>query len=133
MKSVFDIILIISFIGVAVFGFISMIYGASHEIGCVASSLIGSAFCPNNILNFITFHIDAFKYFSTAILSIILLILLVMTVFSILPPPLDDEKDDFDDIIFSENNLKQNYNFKKRLIRWLSLCINSPAFVAAAK
>ncbi|KKQ90745.1 MAG: hypothetical protein UT16_C0031G0006 [Candidatus Azambacteria bacterium GW2011_GWA2_39_10] len=67
MKFAFITFLIISFVGVAVFGFVSMIFGDTHNGGCIASNRLG-AFCPlNSVFDFVVFHIGAFKYFSTAI------------------------------------------------------------------
>ncbi|MDO8743306.1 MAG: hypothetical protein Q7J30_02000 [Candidatus Azambacteria bacterium] len=127
MKSAFITLLIISFIGVAVFGFVSMIFGDTHNGGCIVSNRLG-AFCPlNSAFNFVVFHIDAFKYFSTAIFSVVLLIILSGMVFSVLPRPLNNDEDD--DLIFSLQSGKFPILQKnKEITRWLSLHINSPDF-----
>ncbi|MBI2446485.1 MAG: hypothetical protein HYV51_01535 [Parcubacteria group bacterium] len=134
MKSAFITFLIISFIGVAVFGFVSMIFGDTHNGGCIASSRLG-AFCPlNSVFNFVVFHIDAFKYFSTAIFVFslnLLLSALSFIIFSVLPRPLNNEEDE--DFVFGVQRGKFSVFLKnKEIIRWLSLLINSPAFVMAA-
>ncbi|OGY68027.1 MAG: hypothetical protein A3H63_01665 [Candidatus Harrisonbacteria bacterium RIFCSPLOWO2_02_FULL_45_10c] len=70
MKSALTIILIFSFVGIAVFGFSAMNHGSGHT-GCIAatSRLID---CPANasgILDFIAFHLNAFQNFSVAVIS----------------------------------------------------------------
>src|SRR3989338_8131201 len=126
MKSAFISFLIISFIGVAVFGFISMIYGADHGVGWVASRINGTGFCPQNGIMDFVFHLDAFKFFSKAVFGVLLIIFLSGIIFSILPKPLnsDDEEDDF---IVALNKISgPRARFKAQLNRWLSLHINSP-------
>lgn len=134
MKSAFITLLIISFVGVAVFGFVSMIFGAGHNGGCIAANRLG-ALCPlNNAFTLVVFHLDAFKYFSTVVFVFSLALLLValsLVVFSVLPRPLSNDEDD--DYIFSIQIGKFPTLLKsKEITRWLSLHINSPAFVAAA-
>lgn len=131
MKSALTIFLIISFVGVAVFGFTSMIFGVEQGMGCIASTLGGSAFCQHGAINFVIFHLDFFKFFSTAVLIIILIALLAGIVFSILPPALDDEEES--DIFFSGIILRSSNHLKNQLIHWLAIHINSPVFIAAAK
>ena len=126
MKSALTTFLIISFLGVAVFGFVSMIFGNTHNGGCIASNRLG-ALCPlNNIFNFVVFHLDAFKYFSTAVFAAASLLLLAGMVFSVFPRPLNDNEDD--DYVFSTQGRKFPILPKiKEITRWLSLHINSPA------
>ncbi len=109
----------------------SMIYGDMHNGGCIASNGM-NAICPlNDIFTFVVYHLGAFKYFSTAVLVAVLLALLSGIIFSLLPRPLD--KDEDDDNIFSIQNEKFPILSKnKKIIRWLSLHINSPAFIPAA-
>ncbi len=128
MKSAFITLLIMSFVGVAVFGFLSMIFDHAHNGGCIASNRLG-AFCPtDSAYTFVVFHLGAFKYFSTAVLVAVLLILLSGIVFSLLPRPLD--KDEDDDFVFSTQRGKFPVLPKnKEIIRWLSLHINSPALI----
>ncbi len=128
MKFAFVTLLIISFVGVAVFGFLSMIFGHMHDGGCIASNGI-NALCPlNNIFTFVVFHLNVFKYFSTAVQVVVLLIFLSGMIFSVLPRPLD--KDEDDDFAFSWHVRKFPILSKsKKIIRWLSLHINSPALI----
>ena len=126
MKSAFTSFLIISFIGVAVFGFISMIYGADHGVGCVASRVNGTGVCPQNGIMDFVFHLDAFKFFSKAVFGVLLIIFLSGVIFSILPKPLNgDEEDDY--IIAFNKISRPRAKFKTQLSHWLSLHINSPA------
>lgn len=130
MKSAFTTLLIISFLGVAVFGFVSMIFGAQHNGGCIASKF--GSLCPlNNPLAFVIFHLGAFKYFSTAVFGAVLLFLLFRSSFSILPKPLNGDEED-DEFIFGYNFFDFFYAFKRRLNHWLSLHTNSPSFTFAA-
>lgn len=135
MKSAFITLLIISFIGVAVFGFVSMIFGDAHGYDCIASNRLG-AFCPlNNAFDFVIFHIGAFKYFSTAIFVFSLTLLIAalsLVAFSVLPRPLSNDEEN-DDSVFSTPGAKFIVLPKiRRITRWLSLHINSPAFITAA-
>ena len=130
MKSVFITLLIISFVGVAVFGFISMIFGVDHNGGCIASNRLG-ALCPiNNPLIFLVFHLGAFKYFSTAVFGTVLLLLLFGIVFSILPKPLNSDEEE-DEFIFGRSFFESFCIFKKQLNHWLSLHTNSPTFAVS--
>ncbi|KKS44346.1 hypothetical protein A2567_00515 [Candidatus Azambacteria bacterium RIFOXYD1_FULL_42_11] len=130
MKSAFIIFLIISFLGVAIFGFVSMIFGDIHNGGCIAENRLGAP-CPlNGAFTFVVFHLDAFKYFSTAVLGVILLILLSGMIFSVLPRPLNGEDDDF--VFQVQGGLFPVLPKIRRIIRWLSLHINSPDFILAA-
>lgn len=137
MKYAFITLLIISFIGVAVFGFVSMIFGDTHNGGCIASSRLG-ALCPlNNVFNFIVFHIDAFKYFSTAIFVFNLTLLLValsFIAFSVLPRPLNNEEDENFFSAMRTRVLPRTTRINKKInfSSWLSFHINSPAFILAA-
>lgn len=133
MKSAFITLLIISFLGVAVFGFLSMIFGDMHSGGCIASNRLG-ALCPlNSALAFIVFHIDAFKYFSTAVFVFsltFLLIALSLVAFSILPRPLNNDEDDDAFVAIRIYELSRMTRIIKKINfnNWLSLHINSPAF-----
>lgn len=63
------IFICLSFIGLAVFGFIGMNHGSGHGYnGCIAVMAKGVS-CPEetNSLSFLNFHVNAFKSFSTAV------------------------------------------------------------------
>jgi len=130
MKFALITLLIISFVGVAVFGFVSMIFGADHNGGCIAVNRLGSL-CPiNNPLIFLVFHLGAFKYFSTAVFGAVLLFLFFGIVFSILPKPLNSDEEG-DEFVFGRNFFESFCIFKKQLNRWLSLHTNSPTFAVS--
>lgn len=131
MKSVFISILIISFLGVAVLGFLSMIFDHEHNGGCIASNRLG-VLCPlNSTFNFVVYHLGAFKYFSTAVFDSVLLVVIFGMIFSLLPRPLD--KDEEDEFVFPTQIGKSlEFTKSKEVIRWLSLHINSPDFIPAA-
>ena len=134
MKFAFITLLIISFVGVAVFGFVSMIFGDIHNGGCIASSRLG-AFCPfSDAFTFVVFHIDAFKYFSTAIFVFSLTSLLVflsLIAFSVLPRPLNNDEDDTFTAIRIRELLRTTRIVKEMDFNsWLSLHINSPSLAA---
>ena len=70
MKKGVTAVLLLGFIGVAVFGFVAMMHedGHGHD-GCVAATAQATA-CPMNFSPLsIPFHMDTFKAFSTAIPS----------------------------------------------------------------
>ncbi len=87
MKSLLTIVLLIGFVGVAVFGFAGVSHGASdaHDSGCIMA-LAQGADCPTEerAADFLAFHLGTFKSFSTAIFgepvlaSLTALILLVL-------------------------------------------------------
>ncbi|MDP2598316.1 MAG: hypothetical protein Q8P49_00625 [Candidatus Liptonbacteria bacterium] len=66
MKSVLSLAILLSFIGIAVFGIFAMGHMGEHG-GCIAATASGGL-CPGeaNPLAEIAFHLEAFKGFSTA-------------------------------------------------------------------
>ncbi|MDP2664450.1 MAG: hypothetical protein Q8O97_00545 [bacterium] len=75
MKSVFTILLAVSFLGITLFGVLAANHENSHAfIGCLASLVKGSM-CPDraDLFSFANFHLDIFKVFSLAFLIILLL------------------------------------------------------------
>ena len=68
MKLAFKILLVFSFVGVAVFGFAMMGDGSGHHGGCLAA-LAQRTDCPlaNSWFSFINFHLNAFRNFSAAV------------------------------------------------------------------
>jgi len=83
MKFLLTTTLLVSFVGVAVFGFSGIHYSDSqnHGGGCVFAASQGVD-CPTqgSSVGYLTFHLDAFKGFSTAIFgeSVMSLLLLVL-------------------------------------------------------
>ena len=118
--------LLLSFVGLAVFGAFSLHLGMqNHEGGCIAADAKGID-CPkqNSLLAYITFHLSAYKDFSLAtltnLISVFLLALLLVVFGFILKPP---------KLTFYRARLR---NFsppsrrKQKFARWLSLHENSP-------
>ena len=70
MKSGFVIVIILSFLGVAVFGMFSMNHDKSLHGGCIAAAANGTP-CPeeSNTLASIAFYVSAFNHFSNATLA----------------------------------------------------------------
>lgn len=67
MKSLAIILVILSFVSIAVFGFLGMNIGHSD---CIMKVANGGSICPHDsTLDFIVFHVGALKGFSLAILD----------------------------------------------------------------
>ena len=137
MKSTFIIILLIAFMGIVVFGLITMNHRNSYDHkSCIVATAQGTD-CPKGTdsLSFVSFHLDAFKNFSTAvfgnnILSIFLAIVALISLVgfgvslrvNVQPPQLG---------LFSRRRrfLESFYSpFQKELTSWLALHENSPVF-----
>src|SRR3989338_312693 len=135
MRFTITTLLVVSFVGVAVFGFFGMGHSEqSHEGGCIAASTQG-ADCPPNSdpIDSASFHLDAFKTFSAAtfekstLASLLTLLLLAMVaVLGLLSGNLVSPKLNLAYLRSKRSeyfNLPPEYN----LIRWLRLHENSPA------
>ncbi|OHA68244.1 MAG: hypothetical protein A3A27_00165 [Candidatus Wildermuthbacteria bacterium RIFCSPLOWO2_01_FULL_47_18] len=75
MRSVFTIVLAVSFLGITLFGVLAANHDNSQAfMGCLAS-LVKGAMCPDqtDLFSFANFHLDVFKVFSLAFLIILLL------------------------------------------------------------
>lgn len=73
MRTITPWLIIIAFIGIAVFGFAAMMPEKEHSHGgCIAALASGAAACPTSAPSNhdIEFHLSAFKSFSTAILTL---------------------------------------------------------------
>lgn len=131
MRSIFVSWLIVSFLAIAVFGFLAMdMENGDKHANCLAAAP-GSAACPNgNAFAAAFFHIAAYKNFSAALLVLALtlsfgLAALFISRFELSPPDL------------SPSSKKYSFAFKiraskNRLIRWLALHENSPSFPQSA-
>lgn len=130
--------MLIVFIGLATFGFgaFGMHTGMqSHDGGCVAATTQGVD-CPNqsNPTDYFSFHLNAFKDFSTATpggnVLMFVFALTLLVVWAILKIFVDNPT-------FPKLGLAHSRRFrweffksspKREFIRWLSLHENSPAF-----
>ena len=134
-----SILLLIGFVGLAVFGAFGMNHGngPSHDIAmndCIASTVKGVD-CPIEVksLDFVVFHIDAFKSFSLAtlgedvvsvlLLSFVSLFFIGLAIFSsFLLRRLQ--------LVFYRCRFLDSFSHfqEKEFIGWLALHENSPAF-----
>ncbi|MFY9461966.1 MAG: hypothetical protein WAP51_02065 [Candidatus Sungiibacteriota bacterium] len=96
MKSAFAILVISSFVGLAVFGILAPMHETGHGICFAVAATGGKPPCPiQDPLGFANFHIDIFKSFSTAAfansltlaaLSAVLLLMLAASLPEFAPP-----------------------------------------------
>jgi|SRR3989344_695378 len=126
MKFLLTTFILISFLSIAVFSVFGMHSNMqNHDSGCIAALAQGLN-CPKqgSALDYFTFNIDAFKYFSTAILTLILIITGIgfgILVSNLNPPRLNYIYYNYKNLIFL------NFSPKRKLIRWLAFHENSPA------
>ena len=139
MKYLFTIILVTSFIGIAVFGVFGM-HGngmQGHDdmasSNCIAATAKGMD-CPKETepINFFNFHLDAFRSFSTATfganLLASLLVLTLLFIGVVLSTLLDNLAHPQLNLAYSRYEPEQfSSPHKQQLLRWLALHENSPA------
>lgn len=132
MKYLLTIILLLCFVSIAVFSIFSMHAGMQdHGGGCIAAIIQGTG-CPNqgSLADYLAFHLNAFKNFSTAPFmnsasSLLILFLLVIGIASgalrgnLAPPK------------FTYYQIRRSDSFsppsQRGLLCWLALHENSPA------
>ena len=132
MKSPLAALLIGILVGISMLGFVGMIHGVqAHDGGCIAAMTQGMN-CPieSNLADYLAFHFDALKKFSTAIFSgiaaslLILSLLVIAVAFGIPPRNLVLPQ-------FAYYRLRRTDPLappsRYELIRWLALHENSPA------
>jgi len=135
VKSLLTTFLIVSFIGVAVFGTFGMDQdGQSHSHGCIASIAFGVD-CPVNAdpIDFASFHLDAFRTLSLTtfgenVMSALLLMFvsLLFIGYGILSRNLFEPLP----FAFSKQRFHESFSSQTRkLSRWLARHENSPAIV----
>lgn len=135
MKSLFTTILLTSFIGIAIFGAFGMSHGQAHNMdlnNCIAATAKGID-CPKTVkpIDFIYFHINAYKGFSLAAFGESVMSRLLLEFTSLLFMGLAF----FSLYLFKSSQLAfYRYRFRdifsppqQELIRWLALHENSPA------
>lgn len=120
----FTATLILSFIGVAVFGILLAHPASSHGLTSCLASLVQGKICPpvNNVLATVNFHFDAVKTFvsNTLVLALVLLAAAIFTGFSFAPLPAAAPRQIR---VLKFNSASAN----RRFTRWLSLHENSPS------
>jgi hypothetical protein len=86
MKLLITTAVLASFIGIGVFGFVSIHFDGGHAVRCIASAVNGqSAPCPEvNPFAYAAFHTEALKKFSSAVFAALALVVLFVFAWSIL-------------------------------------------------
>ena len=134
MKYLLTLILLISFVGIAIFGFTLFAHGMEgSDNNCVTSPIDGTS-CPTSIVAMTLHHISAIQTLLTSVtpsISNLLLLLAFMLLVSVsvflsyknlLSPKLALLRERLRD-------LATNFSYsKQKIISWLSLFENSPAF-----
>ena len=137
MKPALTTILLIGFIGIVVFGLITMNHRNAYDHKSCIVAIAQGANCSEGTdsLSFVSFHLDAFKNFSTAVLgnNILSIFLAIVALISFVgfgislrvnvqSPQLNffSRRGRFLESFFPP--------FQKELTRWLALHENSPAF-----
>ncbi len=132
MRFFLPTVLIISFVSIAVFGFVAMNHRGGNHFGCVASTA-KAINCSNRLdtLAFISFHFGVLKSFSaatTASLTIAAL-LLISALAAVLITNLRANK--ILNFLAFKLSIKETDSYfakKQQLIRWLAIHENSPSF-----
>ncbi len=135
MKRVVTILIVVSFVAISVFGFIGVEFMTSHHEACIVSTVHGGM-CPEASapLDYINFHMNALKSFSTAVFGyssalgalLLVSILALAAAFKLVAPGFADTN--LAIARFGAELAKPSSPLTRRLLRWLSLCENSPAF-----
>lgn len=134
MKYLITSILVISFVGIAIFGFAIFSHGMSDSSsGCVTSPIDGTP-CPTNIVAMTLQHVSALQTLTTSLtpsisgfillLAFMLLVSFAISIFykNLLFPKLELLHQRLRDLVFN------SFFSKQKIISWLSLFENSPAF-----
>ena len=134
MKSLLASIAFASFIGIAVFGIFSMHMDMqNHDGGCIAATAQGTD-CPRqlNPLEYLAFHLDAFRNFSTATFSSVTALLSILSLFVIgIAVTASLENLALPKLKYSwlERSASFSPPYQHKLLRWLALHENSPAIL----
>jgi len=117
-----SLLLVVSFIGLAVFSFAIFNHGLNHSAGSCLAYTINGAACPTNIIKFVMHHVAVLQIFSRTLISSILVLFFALALFLFLVP-------------FFVLWLFQNWPFSKlntsysqrKFVRWLALLEHSPS------
>lgn len=127
-------LLIISFIGIGVFGFAFSDMSMGHQGGCIASAIDGTE-CPTNIAQFATHHVEAIQSLTTTIippigswLLLLASLLLIGATLAFLYENLLYPKLEFHRSRLRETELNLSHS-KQKIISWLALFELSPALL----
>ena len=132
MKHLLTLVLVVSFVGIGISGFMLSGMGGNHENGCVASVIDGTL-CPTNSADLAVHHISAFQMLTTTIVSLVshwlllLASLLLISVFAFLYTK---------NVLFKKlvcvreqlRKLESDFSYsRQKIIFWLSLFELSPS------
>lgn len=136
MKRALTIITVLSFISIAVFGFMAIGHGNEHKgRACLATTVNGQS-CPKEfgLAGILAFHLGTFKSFSTAVFAQTIFMSLVFGVLALLWLQ-GIGSNSFSELDRRNFCYRHKYKkqspvsvFKSENFRWLSLHENSPAF-----
>ncbi len=134
MKSAFTILIMASFIGIAVFGFVGMTSAQHLHGGCIAS-LAEKGLCPSGAVPFSTAfsHLEVLKSFSLAFLTgFISLISFAALAFAV-----SGRSPDISEMairpVSALADLFKNFNYSlESNFDWLAIHFNSPSFSLGA-
>ena len=129
MKYLVVALLIMSFVGIGVFGHMLFDMGPGHSGNCIVSVIDGTD-CPTNIVGFVRHHISAAQTFTTMVIpitsnwflllaSLLFIGLVFLSPFLFSPPQLSLYRYRLRNFFISLQ--------KQQLTRWLALHENSPA------
>ncbi|MDO8536699.1 MAG: hypothetical protein Q7R94_00425 [bacterium] len=135
MKAVFTVVLMGSFLAIAVFGVFAMNHGGNHDRGCIAAAAQGDADCPNqaNPFAFLAFHFNTLKSFSTATigpsLASVLLVAFALVFLSAVIPAFWKITPALLSLQIHSKRRQESFEFpfQRELIHWLALHENSPS------
>ena len=131
-------ILLIGFVGVALFGFAWMPHQMSGHSGsdCLASFVVGKSLCPdgNNSFSYAFYHFQAYEFFSNAIIVSVAAVLAIIA-FAFIPifalKNFDSRSVSRNNVVYLKKRLIEItdslHSNLKNFIRWLSLLENSPS------
>ncbi len=134
MKSILTILILASFIGIAVFGFVGMTSAQHLHGGCIAS-LADKGLCPSGVVpvSAAFSHLEVLKSFSLAFLTgFASLVSLIALAFAVSGRNPDIPEAVFRPVsalgdLFKDSNNSLAHNFE-----WLAIHFNSPSFVLSA-
>ena len=134
-------ILLIGFVGVAIFGFMWMPHQMSSHSGsdCLASLVVNKSLCPDgdSTFSYAFYHFQAYEFFSSAIIVSVAVVLTIIA-FAFIPISVlknfDHRSVSRNQIIYIKKRLFEIsdslHSNLKNFIRWLSLLENSPSQTA---
>ncbi len=133
MKRLILLSLVLGFVGVAVFGFVSFDMGPNHSGGCIASVIDGVA-CPANAGGIVAHHLSVWQSFMTTWVApipgwflLVAFLFLISISFFLFRRYVRYPKPMF--VLRRLRDLARNsLHSQRKIISWLSLFELSPAF-----